>query len=256
MVCRLCPLLLEAAVETARGVSEGGQLRTEVSWGTDAPQFGFRHTARLSSAGCAAARGEPQELVLEMWRLSGDTQAEELVGLVRSPLRLPTTAAMLGTRLYASSLVDGDEPIVHPLDGLARGELRVRVRVGTADQILRTRTLTGAVEVIQTAWRARCGDKREVAAAEAAANAAAQKAAAVWAAAAAAAAEAAAPPGTLARRYRRGAAYGGGGAFAAYGGEAQRALKLACAELEAAAEAKVAEAKEAMAAAKAAMAER
>ena len=214
VVCRLCPLLLEAAVETARGVSEGGQLRTEVSWGTDAPQFGFRHTARLSSAGCAAARGEPQELVLEMWRLSGDTQAEELVGLVRSPLRLPTTAAMLGTRLYASSLVDGDEPIVHPLDGLARGELRVRVRVGTADQILRTRTLTGAVEVIQTAWRARRGDKREVAAAEAAANAAAQKAAAVWAAAAAAAAEAAAPPGTFgtpvpppapptARRWRR-----------------------------------------------------
>ena len=77
-----------------------------------------------------------------------------------------------GRVYFTMQLVDGRD--MRDIIALAeRGELRVRVRVGTADQILRTRTLTGAVEVIQTAWRARRGDKREVAAAEAAANAAA-----------------------------------------------------------------------------------
>ncbi|KAL1529586.1 hypothetical protein AB1Y20_000529 [Prymnesium parvum] len=149
VVCRLCPLLLGEGGTTTRGTCEGGQLRTEVCWGCSTPHYRFKHTAALRASG-GARRGEEQDLVLEIWSLRDDTQAEELVGLVRCRVRF---AAGAEAQWYATSVLDGARPVVNPFDVSTRGELTLRLRVGTPSQLRRSLTLKLAVATIQLHWR-------------------------------------------------------------------------------------------------------
>ena len=156
VVCRLCPLLLGDDGNpgtTTRGSCERGQLRTDVCWGSSTPQYRFKHVAPLSTAvSQGPSRGGEQDLILEMWSLADDTQAEDLVGLVRCRVRL---APGLDAQVYATSLLDEGRarPIVNPFDVSTRGELGVRLRVGTPAQLRRSLRLKLAVATIQLHWR-------------------------------------------------------------------------------------------------------
>ncbi|KAL3925637.1 MAG: hypothetical protein SGPRY_003600 [Prymnesium sp.] len=160
IVCRLCPLLLGEAElsSTIRGACEKGQIRTEVCWGSSTPQYRFKHTAPLLTEGIprmgrgvrGSKEGNEQDLVLEIWSLTDDTQAEDLVGLVRCRVHLSSGMA---DQVYATTLLDCVRPVINPFDVTTRGELTLRLRVGTPRQLFRSLHLKLAVATIQMHWR-------------------------------------------------------------------------------------------------------
>ena len=169
-VCRLCPLMHghdDGALEGA----EAGVVRSDVCWGTSSPTFRLSHIAylqsepelrrapppRTSAAGSSGWSGSPtagtsrsHEVVLEVWAIADDTQAESLVGLVRTLVKVPASAA---SQRFATTIIDGARAIVNPFDITTRGELTVRLRVGTAVQLRDARQLRLAVGTIQLHWR-------------------------------------------------------------------------------------------------------
>ena len=171
-----------AECTTFRGTRESDDvLRTDVCWGTATPVFGFRHRAPFSlpvparplheaaapadggsaegassTGGHYGGRGRRQEMVLEVWAIDDTTQAEELVGLVRLLVSVPVHGAR---QRYATSVVEGTRPVINPFDITTRGELAMRLRVGTSAQLRASMRLRLAVSTIQVHWR-RCRASR------------------------------------------------------------------------------------------------
>nr|XP_055052061.1 LOW QUALITY PROTEIN: C2 domain-containing protein 3 [Misgurnus anguillicaudatus] len=116
--------------------------RSAVSWGQKHPIFSFVQVAPVTLTSKLLERMQNNMMVIEVWLRSSSSDHDKLLGLVKLPLhqfymsfRDPKILELLLQSQYPVVAVDSYMPVVDVFTGNTRGNLRVCLAMGLAQQI-------------------------------------------------------------------------------------------------------------------------
>ncbi|KAK9961888.1 hypothetical protein ABG768_007286 [Culter alburnus] len=116
--------------------------RSTVSWGHKHPTFNFIQVAPIALTSRLLERMKNNMMVIEVWLRSSSSDHDKLLGLVKLPLhqfymsfRDPKICELLLQSQYPVVGVDSYMPVVDVFTGSTRGNLRVCLAMGLAQQI-------------------------------------------------------------------------------------------------------------------------
>ncbi|ROL49948.1 C2 domain-containing protein 3 [Anabarilius grahami] len=117
--------------------------RSTVSWGHKHPTFNFIQVAPIALTSRLLERMKNNMMVIEVWLRSSSSDHDKLLGLVKLPLhqfymsfRDPKICELLLQSQYPVVGVDSYMPVVDVFTGSTRGNLRVCLAMGLAQQIM------------------------------------------------------------------------------------------------------------------------
>ncbi|XP_014858921.1 PREDICTED: C2 domain-containing protein 3 isoform X2 [Poecilia mexicana] len=117
--------------------------RSTVSWGRSNPTFNFVQVTPVGLTTKLLERMKDNMMVIEVWQKTGSSGNDRLFGLVKLPLhqfyvsfRDPKITQLLLQAQYPVLGVDCYMPVVDVFSGCCRGNLRVVLAMGRAEQII------------------------------------------------------------------------------------------------------------------------
>ncbi|XP_051966142.1 C2 domain-containing protein 3 [Xyrauchen texanus] len=116
--------------------------RSMISWGQKQPIFNFVQVAPIALTSRLLERMKNNVMVLEVWLRASSSDHDKLLGLVKLPLhqfymsfRDPKISELLFQSQYPVVGVDSYMPVINVFTGSTRGNLRVCLAMGVAQQI-------------------------------------------------------------------------------------------------------------------------
>nr|XP_001337534.5 C2 domain-containing protein 3 [Danio rerio] len=117
--------------------------RSAVSWGQKHPTFSFTQVAPVALSPRLLERMKNNMMVIEVWLRASSSDHDKLLGLVKLPLhqfymsfRDPKISELLLQSQYPVVGVDSYMPVVDVFSGSTRGNLRVCLAMGQAQQVM------------------------------------------------------------------------------------------------------------------------